>query len=1207
MISIRTGGIAGSLLLVLGLFAPLTAQPPQDEKELFEFAQRLFKDASYANAAQEFSRFIAYFPTSARLPEAMQRLGESYFLDGQYQEAIGACQAFIDKYPNRFNAAPVMRQKAEALLHLKEYTKAGTAFQEVHDAFPGGAHAPRDLLRAGDAFRLGGDLNAAESALRSLINTHPTSPLVHEATYNLGHVLLETNRSQEALARFRAIAEFSGAAERKPDALLEIGNVALARKNLQEARRVFSRLRKAFPKSTSAQTSYLVMARWFVDRGDLQRAAETYAMARNTLPRNERRQQAVLGLADANRKLGRSADALDLYDQFLKTYPSSPFQARAWLGLGRAYADLENHRHALEAFKRLLEEFPNADASIQAYSDMGDIWRKHRTPHKALNAYRTYLDRIGDPDAKASALLRIAQLYEEDLEWYDQAADTYRKLLDTTPPYASEGQFGLARTFEKTGQPKLALREYRTCLRKFSGSTRAAEAETRIQYLREFAPVGTPPDALIALLADLPSVAADPEARFRLGRFLYQHRNYRLAAENLEAALAGDPAASYAPEAGYRLAESHLKLARKAHLETDLQEARTRRQKGLAALRNVVSQYPQSDWADDAALGVIQQTLADIAPDSARAQYMLDACGEFEQTYPTSNRRDTALLRVADAYLLLDRVADALAAYRSLRKNFPESSLIAQAAYGIGICQARQKHYLDAEETLRNFLFQFPQNDLADRARFELGRILMERAYYASAAEEFSELLVNPSSVKRERSSRMLLAECYFRLEDYAGAIRIDLGLLRRGAEPASLRRLARAYQKSGQPEKAVETCAAFLRTFPDAAHADSIAFARVALLSSLKRTPEAIAAFQEFTEKFPQSPLRGEVGRDVGNLLFETGNYKKALAAYQNLSPPARNETAAAREALSLYRLKRIDEARKSEKQFKKTYPNARSWLALLRVEEGKYYLQAGNPKKARGIFENVIKKYADTGALAEARYYRARALRKEGRTEDYAKALIAFVKNRSDSPHWPDAAVELADLYHKNEDYAGASKNYQRALKNGLPPQQKPLILSKLVSTHRNLKWYDTAIHYARQLVREFPRHSLAAEARMDIGTMLHDKGDYPQAIRELTPLLKIARENDWSSVQYEIAECYFKMGDYDSAKREYLKLRYNFQGLTEWLANAYVGIARCYEAQGNYRKAIAELEEIRRRFGAASDFGVHAGIRIRELQKHLDTDQP
>ena len=34
------------------------AQSPQDEKASFEFAQRLFDDASYANAAQEFRQFI---------------------------------------------------------------------------------------------------------------------------------------------------------------------------------------------------------------------------------------------------------------------------------------------------------------------------------------------------------------------------------------------------------------------------------------------------------------------------------------------------------------------------------------------------------------------------------------------------------------------------------------------------------------------------------------------------------------------------------------------------------------------------------------------------------------------------------------------------------------------------------------------------------------------------------------------------------------------------------------------------------------------------------------------------------------------------------------------------------------------------------------------------------------------------------------------
>ncbi len=1211
MNAIRTWRKAGRLLLFLGLSAPLMAQGPQDEKALFEFAQRLFKDASYADSAQEFKRFIAHFPTSDRLPEAMQRLGEAYFRSGNYQTAISACQAFIDKYPNRFNVAAVMRQKAKALQQLGEYTKAGTAFQEVHDAFPGGEYAPQDLLYAGKNFRRGGDLNAAEAAFRTLVNKYPKSHLVHEATYHLGLALLEANRPEEALVQFRLLAEYSGATERKPDALLEIGKVALVREDLQKAEQVFSQLRKGFPKSASAETSYLVMARWFAGRGDLQRAAQTYALAHGALPKNERRQQAVLGLAHAYRKLGRSADALNLYSQFLKTYPTSPFLVQARLGLGRAFADLKDDRPALEAFKRLLEEFPDADLSILAYSDMGDIWRKRGTPRKALNAYQTFLDRVEDSGEKASALLRIARLYEEDLGWYDRASDSYRKLLEAPPPYNSQGQFGLARTFEKTGQPNLAIREYRAYLQKYSDGVQAPQAETRIQYLREFAPTGNAPraDDFIALLADLPSVAADPEARFRLGRFLYQHRDYRRAAESFEAVLAADSSLSHAPEAGYLLGENYLKLARKTRLENRPEEAKSWQQKGLTAHQNVLSQYPQSNWADDAAVALIEGEVKEVAPDSARAVRMLEAYGKFEKTYPTSNRRDFALLRTADAYLLLGRaeparISDALKAYHNLQKRFPQSALKEQAAYGIGICQARRKNYIDAEETLRDFLFEFSQSDLADQAQFELGRVLLEREYYASAAEEFSELLTAPSSLKLERSSRALLAECYFRLRDYQRAIRIDIGLLQRGADPALLRRLGRAYQESGQHEKAVRTYATFLRTFPDAADADSIAFTRAELLSFLNRTSEAIAAFQEFTKTFPKSHLRDSANRTVGDLLFQTNNYEKALRVYRNIPPSARNKTVAGREVLSLFRLKRIKEANKEVKKFKKAYRNARSWLALFEVEEGNYYLRAGNHKKALKTFNDVIKKYADTDALAEANYYRVHALYKAGLAEDYYNALVAFVKEHTNNRHWSEATLELADLYYKDEEYASASKAYQNALSNGLSPEKRPSILSKLVTVHRNLKWYDTAIQYARQLVQEFPRHSLAADARIDIGNMLHDKGDYQQAIEELSPLLKTVEKDDWSSVQNTIAESYFNMGEYDSAKRAYLNLRYNFQGTTHWLASAHGGLARCYEAQGSYRQAIEELKEIQRRFGSTSTFGLGAETLIQKLQKRLDT---
>ena len=1206
----------GAALLLLGLFCPLMAQGLQDEKASFEFAQRLFDGESYANAAQEFRLFMMNFPTSDRLPEALLRMGDALFLSAQYQDAVDACQNFIDKHPDHFEAPTAMRRKAKALERLEEYTKAGAAFQEVHEAFPGGEYAPQDLLSAGRNFHRGGDLEAAESAFRALITRYPRSPLVHEAVYNIGLVLLDADRVEDALAQFHTLAEYKGATERKPDALLEMGKIALAREDLEGAEALLATLRRSFPQSVSAETSYLVMAAWFAHRGDWQRAVDTYIVARKVLPRSERRQQAILVLSEAYRELGQSDRALSLYEEFLRSYASSPFLARARLGLGQAYADLGNYRNALAAFSRLQEEFPNVDVSVQAYIDVGDIRRKLGTPRQALNAYNAYVEWIEPPGAKAPVLLRIARLYEEDLNWHDRAREGYRALIDSaSAPYAAEAQFGLARSLEKTAHDNLALREYRVYLEKFPGGARAQDAETRIRLLREFAPTENRNQTgdLLTLIAGLPTLASDPNAQFRLGFYLYQNRHYHTAAERFQAAIGDSSSFDHAPWAAYLLGDSYLKLALKARLEGHSQEAQAYQDSGLAAHRNVISRYPDSEWTDDADLALIGEAMQDVAPDTTRAQRMLEAYGAFRDAYPNSDRLDVAHLRTADAYVLLGnadpaQIGNALKTYRSLQRRFPNSPLAEQAAYGIGICQAQQQDYVQAEETLRTFLFDFPQSDLADHARLQLGRIFLARGFYRSAAEELSGLLNAPSSVDLEHHSRELLAESYFRMGDYRRAVEIDEGLLERGTTPSVLRRLARSYRESGQHENAARVYAIFLRAFFNAADADSIAFSRAELLAQLGRTSEAISAFRDFGRKYPASPIRSDAGRGLGDLLYQTGAYAKAIKAYRDIPPADRNESVAGKEILSLFKLKRIKEAQKDAKQFKKTYKTARNWLALFDVERGVYYLNAGNHKRARKIFEDVIKNYAGADAVADARYHLIRALEKEGgQNETYQEALEAFVNNHTDSPYWPRATVELAEFFYKNDDYVPASRAYGKALASDLAPEEEREILWKLVEVHSSLKLRDNAIGYARQLVRKFPRDARATDARIRIGTLLRDKGDYQQGIQELVPLLKVTAKDDWSLVQYTIAECYQKMDDPERAKREYLKLLYNNQGSTMWLASAHYGLADCAVAQGDYRQAIQELQTIRKKFGSASDFGLQAADRIRNIQHLLNTAAP
>ena len=543
--------------------------------------------------------------------------------------------------------------------------------------------------------------------------------------------------------------------------------------------------------------------------------------------------------------------------------------------------------------------------------------------------------------------------------------------------------------------------------------------------------------------------------------------------------------------------------------------------------------------------------------------------------------------------------------YRSVQTQTTDPAFKEKATYGIGVCQARQQQHAQAEDTLRNFLFDYPQSELAPHARFQLGRILLDRGFEASAAEEFSELLAAPPSLELEKSSRSLLAESFYRLNNFERAIKIDESLLNRDITPALLRRLAQSYFRNNQHDNAVTTYGLFLRRFPDAADADSIAFTRAEHLAFLNRTSEAIVAFREFSKKYPNSPLRAQADQSVGDLLFQTEKYAEAITIYRRIPETARNETIAGREVLCLYRLKRVKEADKTAGQFKKTFKTATEWLALFDVENGKYQLAIKNPKKARQIFEQVIKNYPNTKARSEASYYIIRAHHslpdKEGNNEPYSKALSGFVENFPDSPHWSKANLEMAEYWENNEEYGISARAYRNALEKGLSKSEKPETLRKLSKNYSNLKSFDLAISFARQLIREFPQHPLALDARIDIGTIyLPYKGDHEQAILELRPLLKVVtQEEEKANIQYAIAESYFNLGQYTSARREYLALRYNQKISSNWIAAAQMKIAECYAALGNTEQAIQELEEIKIRFGATSSFGIGAENLLQKIK--------
>jgi len=88
---------------------------------------------------------------------------------------------------------------------------------------------------------------------------------------------------------------------------------------------------------------------------------------------------------------------------------------------------------------------------------------------------------------------------------------------------------------------------------------------------------------------------------------------------------------------------------------------------------------------------------------------------------------DRIQYEVADAYFRLNNFEQARIEFESLLSSYPESPLLGEASFRIGVAQSLDGHPRDAEKTFRAFIKDHPDDPFAREARFSLATLLEER------------------------------------------------------------------------------------------------------------------------------------------------------------------------------------------------------------------------------------------------------------------------------------------------------------------------------------------------------------------------------------------------------------------------------------------------------------------------------------------------
>ena len=1225
------------LVLLLGLNAHSWAQTSAEDD--FKLARNLFRDAGdYATAAGLFAEFVRNYPDSQQLAEARLMLARAYRQSDRCDLAVPAYETFYLEHPGHLNAADARRERAACLAEQSQYLLAARSYEEVQRRFSASEFAAKALIEAAANYTRAENLRQAEAVYGHLLTDYATSKQAHLARYRLAQLRFAAGRVEEAQQLLGHIATAAPTPSEAPSALLLGGRIALFMGNRETAEKQFKSLTRRFPKAAQTDSAYLDRADDLYRSRLFSQAGDAYQRAYRKIDERALKEHALLGLADARRKSRQTSKAIAHYEELsAMLQPGHPAFLQAQLGRAIALGQAGQFALAVGLFQGLIQTGDSPEA-ISALRELGVLYKGRREHSRAITWYRRYLQEAeAAPDADA-VRFELAALYDST-GYYEGAIALYRQLASGQDEVATRAQFALAQTFEQRGQPRTALREYMAFLELFPADRQSEEVRQRIEYLREFAvldPAGLNRALQKAWIDEL-SGKSRQLVLLEVARVLFSHHDFVTAAQSFKHYAAAYPDDHNRSEAQYFLAESLLRLSRQRQLEAEPASADSLRVLALREYRVLTEQAPidstilteqaptDSTWARRARLRLITLDAED-RPDSLRLSTLEEGLAAFVAEF--SERRDAhldqALLQLGDARRQLGATDTtttwfdgAIAAYDQLRRLSADSPLVPHALYGKSLCLVQKGRHKAAADLLERILRDHPDSPLTAPVLFELGHIRLTQERTQEAIARLQELRWGYPTFPQRRAAQKLLGDTYFQLGRYAAAIELYLPLVSNSTiaddrEPI-LRRIGRAYHHLDRYGEAMETYRQILAEEPNPAGLDSIYFAQAVLQLRLGQEDEALRLFRKVGQEFASSELAADASARAGHIAFAQQQYKQAYRLYQPLLKQSEDILIHGQAALALFRLKRIEEGRKAAKQFAKRFKEETTWRQHFRVEEGKYYLQAGNYKKAYELFQEVEKQggtWADDGAywMAITLWKRNKATPSEEGAAYALEAISRFVRQYPTSPQAVDAYLQLGDYHFSLRNFLQAAGAYKHALDAPeISSEQTQNALWKLLKSYQNAHEYEAAHQVANQLLSQYPDNPKAVEIQLELGIILKNKGQYAQAIEQLAELLseQLLDGNSASEARFYIGESYQNMGEYRKAIEAYYKVSYHgAAGLSMWITSADFQRARCHESLGEDATAMTIYERIARREGGQSPQGQLARERIEILRHKQET---
>src|SRR5438876_1311542 len=523
---------------------------------------------------------------------------------------------------------------------------------------------------------------------------------------------------------------------------------------------------------------------------------------------------------------------------------------------------------------------------------------------------------------------------------------------------------------------------------------------------------------------------------------------------------------------------------------------------------------------------------------------------KYLDDYPGRPGRANAYFSLGECYRNLNRVSSARTNLQKVLNDYGDSEFAAPAAYALAEIAFADKDYATALPLFHRSAGKSKEPAVALSARYFEARCLEDLGRKDEAANIYAGVAESGNPNPYREDARVTAASIFAARGRKVDALKQYEALANEAQKPAlkaesavrgGMIALKLIQADKGKLDKSmVDRATALLqkgRTMPEAGKFRAIAQVGLRRLQyQTGQYAQLLVDYKKELEKLPEA-AQAEVLLLAANSERQLGHSKEAEALYRDIIAkyPDREEAkdAAYQRLINVYNTD-PSALNAAVDEFLATNPTGeRADQAKLLKAEALYKQQ--NYTEAASIYGELRASQLSTRLRAEAAYKLGLCHVQTKNVPGVIEAFTYYAQTFPDSPEVPAALGKRAWAYEQSKNYAAALTDlniilakYPKAHEREATLQLKALILGQQENTKGMVETF-------RQLLKEFPKSSVAAQAQYYIGKAAFEAKDYKTALTALNTARQLNKEQYYNLASLRIILCQFYLKDQAALTKE------------------------------------------------------------------------